>query len=181
MGLEVTGNLGKVMLESVRVAKTVAWNCIPEIDQRTWLATWKDHKKSIHIHCEEMAHEKEGPSAGVALTVSIFSLLTRRPIQRTIAMTGEINLCGDVLEIGGLREKLRGAAQAGCTDVVIPHSNWKDFLRITAKENDKTDLPPSSAFRVHPVKRIEEVLEMVFTTTTHPIPPPITTPAQVSS
>jgi endopeptidase La len=159
LGLQVTGNLGKVMTESVSVAKTVAWNNVSDDIKKYWFTTWKDYKTSIHIHCEEMGIEKEGPSAGCALTLCMISLLTNKPILKNVGITGEINLSGDVLEIGGLKEKLRGAKRAGCTLCIIPFNNLKHLDKIIAEE---PDLIQKNIFDVIPVKHVKEVLDKVF-------------------
>lgn len=128
LDLELTGQQGNVMKESMKVAKTVAWNILP-ISIKTKI---KSEMKTIgnyglHIHCPEAATPKDGPSAGLAITTAIISVLTQIPINNEIAMTGEINLNGKALEIGGLESKLYGAKRAGVKTVLIPRENEKDL------------------------------------------------------
>jgi ATP-dependent Lon protease len=133
LSLVLTGQQGDVMKESMRVAQTVAWNLLPRIKQ----TEIKDEMKlegnfGIHIHCPEAATPKDGPSGGVAITLAIISTLTKIPIKNTIAVTGEIDLNGQVRAIGGLSDKILGAIDAGASLVICPTEN-KDELRI-AKE-----------------------------------------------
>src|SRR6185437_3141231 len=125
-GILFTGNLGKVMGESVHVAKSVAWLNVPNNTQDEWIKEWKDKKYSIHVHCPDNATPKEGPSAGVALSLAIWSLLTKKIIPPHVAITGEMTLSGDITAIGGLKEKLEGARIAQCKTVIIPTENLKD-------------------------------------------------------
>lgn len=127
LSLELTGQQGDIMQESMKVAKTIAWNLLPE--------SRKDYIRNstsfgLHIHCPEAAQPKDGPSAGVAITISILSLLSNIPVNHTVAVTGEIDLNGNVLEIGGLESKLEGAQLAGVQKVLCPVSNKQDVDRI---------------------------------------------------
>lgn len=130
-GLSLTGNLGKVMQESGMVAKTLALQCTTMRVRRRWEDRWKSVKESIHVHCPEGAMSKDGPSAGTALTTAILSLLTGNKIRHNVGITGEINLSGEVMAIGGLRSKLYGAKSAGCIKVLYPKDNRKDVIKIT--------------------------------------------------
>jgi ATP-dependent Lon protease len=100
----------------------------------------KEHPKGLHIHCPEGATPKDGPSAGTAITCAItcaiYSILTDRPIRRDIAITGEINLQGDVMPIGGLENKIEGAKKAGVKTILYPKDNQKDIALI--KERNPT-------------------------------------------
>ena len=91
---------------------------------------WKNKPMGFHIHCSDGATPKDGPSAGGALTLAIYSLLTHRKIYNNVAMTGEINLQGRISAIGGLEEKLEGAKKAGCTLALIPKENNYDLTKI---------------------------------------------------
>ena len=157
--LELTGQQGEVMQESMRCAKTVAWNILPDQVKRKLNEEWKNFGSTgIHIHCPDGATPKDGPSAGAAITTAIISLLMRQEVNNTIAMTGEINLKGCITEIGGLREKLNGAKKAGVKHVLIPKGNIKDLNKIIANEN----CPLDSTFKVTPIDNIWDVLKICF-------------------
>jgi ATP-dependent Lon protease len=157
--LELTGQQGDVMQESMRCAKTVAWNIIPDKCKERLNREWKDFGNTgIHIHCPDGATPKDGPSAGAAITTAIISMLLREPVDNKIAMTGEINLKGEVTEIGGLSQKLNGAKKAGATHVLIPLQNKPDLDKIKAGESNPID----SNFKVTCVSNIWEVLGYVF-------------------
>ena len=131
--LILTGSLGEVMQESAQIALDYikANKEIFNVDLD------KLEDKSIHIHVPEGAREKEGPSAGVALTTALLSLFTNIPISSKISMTGEITLTGRVLPIGGLKEKVIGAYRAMVNKIFIPRENEKDLKEIpdNVKEN----------------------------------------------
>lgn len=157
--LELTGQQGDVMKESMRCAKTVAWNILPDKYKEKLNKEWKDFGNTgIHIHCPDGSTPKDGPSAGAAITTVILSLLMRQPINNKIGMTGEINLKGEVTQIGGLKNKLNGAKKAGVTHVLIPLENKKDFDKIIMEDSKLID----SNFKVTTVKHINEVLSHCF-------------------
>jgi len=141
-----TGSLGDVMKESVEAARTV----VRSRSRRLGIKDEAFEKKDIHIHVPEGATPKDGPSAGVAMAVSIVSVLTGIPIRRDIAMTGEITLRGRVLPIGGLKEKLLAALRAGIKTVFIPKENEKDLAEIP--DNVKNNLI------LIPVSDVDEVI-----------------------
>ena len=161
-GFSQTGNLGKVMKESGNVAKTLAWKMLDNVTQETWANRWKLVKESIHLHCPEGAVNKDGPSAGTALTVTILSLLTNNTIKNDVAITGEINLSGDVMAIGGLRSKLYGAKHAGCTLALYPADNAEDYIKIERECFDLFD----DTFHAVPVSTLSDVIPYVFSSTT---------------
>ena len=130
--LELTGKLGDVMKESGSVAKTLIWNLI---NTKIQTQIKKESSFSIHIHCPEGAQPKDGPSAGTALTISIFSLLTNLPISNEYAITGEIDFNYSLLPIGGLESKLEGAKRAGIYKVIIPKLNTEQLDIIKSKNN----------------------------------------------
>jgi len=159
--LELTGQQGNVMQESMRCAKTVAWNIIPDSYKKKLFEEWKNFGNTgIHIHCPDGATKKDGPSAGAAITTAIISLLMKQKVNNEIAMTGEINLKGQITEIGGLKEKLNGAKKAGAKHVLIPRENMKDLKKIIAGENSPLD----NTFKVTPVDNIWDVLRYCFNT-----------------
>ena len=141
-----TGSLGDVMKESMEAARTVvraranAWGILNAAFE----------KKDIHIHVPEGATPKDGPSAGTAMTTALVSALTGNPVKSNVAMTGEITLRGEVLAIGGLKEKLLAALRGGITVALIPHENVKDLAEIP--DNVKNGI------EIIPVKWIDEVL-----------------------
>jgi len=129
--LSMTGSQGDVMKESVHVAKTIAWSLLDPKKKDEY--TSEDSKKrpfGIHIHTPEGAVPKDGPSAGAAMTLAIYSLLSGIPVKNTVAMTGEIDLSRNVRAIGGLPAKLNGAKRAGATLALIPKENEDDLDRI---------------------------------------------------
>ena len=149
--MQITGKLGDVMQESVKAAKSyirsksLDYGIIPPIFD----------KKDFHIHVPEGATPKDGPSAGVGMVTSIISAITEIPVNRNVAMTGEITLRGLVLPIGGLKEKLLAAHRAGIKKVLIPNENKKDLVEVP-----KTIL---DSIEIIPVKNIDEVLKVALT------------------
>jgi ATP-dependent Lon protease len=145
-----TGQLGDVMQESIQAAMTVvrsraeALGIDPEFHQKT----------DVHIHVPEGATPKDGPSAGVAMCTALVSALTRMPVRSNVAMTGEITLRGEVLPIGGLKEKLLAAHRGGIDTVIIPQENERDLTEIP--KNIKQNLD------IHPVRWIDEVLDIAL-------------------
>ena len=145
--VKTTGKLGDVMQESVSAAlsyvrsKSISYGIKPTLFE----------KRDIHVHVPEGATPKDGPSAGVAMAVSMVSVLTGIPIRRDVAMTGEITLRGRVLPIGGLKEKLLAALRSGITTVFIPKDNEKDLVDVP--ENVKKHLT------IIPVSQADEVIE----------------------
>ncbi len=149
--MQITGKLGDVMQESVKAAKSFVrsksldFGVIPPIFE----------KKDFHIHVPEGATPKDGPSAGIAMVTSIVSSITDIPVNRQIAMTGEVTITGQVLQIGGLKEKLLAAHRAGINHVLIPKDNEKDLVDIPKKV--KEDI------KITPVKVVDDVLKIALT------------------
>ena len=149
--MEITGKLGDVMQESVKAAKSyirsksLDYGIIPPIFE----------KKDFHIHVPEGATPKDGPSAGVGMVTSIISAITEIPVDKNVAMTGEITLRGIVLPIGGLKEKLLAAHRAGIKKVLIPLENKKDLVEVP-EIIQKT-------MEIIPVKNVDEVLKVALT------------------
>ena len=146
--IQCTGQLGDVMKESV----SAAWSVVRSRAESVGLAPDFYEKKDIHVHVPEGATPKDGPSAGIAMTLAMVSAFTKIPVRADVAMTGEITLRGEVLPIGGLKEKLLAALRGGIKHVLIPKDNVKDLEEIP--ENVKTGLT------IHPAKWIDEVLAL---------------------
>ena len=156
LSLELTGQQGDVMKESMKVSKTVAWNIIPdEIKKKIYKEMEDNGNFGIHLHCPEGATPKDGPSAGGAITLSIISLLTGIKVKNTLALTGEIDLNGSIHEIGGLESKIEGGKIAGVKKILYPKSNQKDLDLILEKGNiiDNT-------IEVIPIENIYQIMEI---------------------
>ena len=154
--LLVTGQLGDVMQESVQAALSV----VRARSARLGLDAEFHQKLDIHVHVPEGATPKDGPSAGIAMCTALVSALTRIAVRGEVAMTGEITLRGRVLPIGGLKEKLLAAHRGGIRTVLIPEDNRKDLSEIPANV--------TSSLQIHPVKWIDEVLDLALE---RPLPP----------
>jgi ATP-dependent Lon protease len=147
---QITGKLGDVMQESVKAAKSfvrskcLEYGIIPPLFE----------KKDFHIHVPEGATPKDGPSAGIGMVTSIVSSLTNTPVRRDVAMTGEVTLTGQVLPIGGLKEKLLAAHRAGIKEVIIPKENEKDLIDMPKKIIDE--------IKISPVEYADEVLKIAL-------------------
>jgi hypothetical protein len=135
--LKLTGLQGDVMKESMNVAKTLAWNLTDTEIKKKWIQLFDEtREQGIHIHCPEGSISKDGPSAGAAITVALYSLFSKKPIKNTAAITGEICLNGEVTSIGGLENKINGGIRAGITTFLFPKSNNKDFIEWKKKDNN---------------------------------------------
>ncbi|MEE4163666.1 MAG: endopeptidase La [Woeseiaceae bacterium] len=145
-----TGQLGEVMTESIQAAMTVVRSRAPLLG----IDADFHQKYDVHIHVPEGATPKDGPSAGVGMCTALVSALTNIPVRADVAMTGEITLRGEVLPIGGLKEKLLAAHRGGINKVLIPQENEKDLAEIPKNIKDKLTIVP--------VKWIDEVLEQAL-------------------
>ena len=149
--MQITGKLGEVMQESVKAAKSyvrsksLEYGVIPPFFD----------KKDFHIHVPEGATPKDGPSAGIAMVTSIVSSITKIPVNKDIAMTGEVTVTGQVLPIGGLKEKLLAAHRAGIKQVLIPKDNEKDLVDMPQKIKDD--------IKITPIAVVDEVLKIALT------------------
>lgn len=146
----ITGHLGEVMQESVRAAMSV----VRSRAQRFGLKPKIFEDNDIHVHVPEGAIPKDGPSAGVAMCTALVSIFTGIPVKANVAMTGEITLRGEVLPIGGLKEKLLAARRGSIQHVIIPEENRKDLKEIP--ENVKNEI------QIHPVRWIDDVLALAL-------------------
>ena len=156
LSLQTTGSLEKVISESMEVAKTVAWSLLTELEQKQVITNFNN--TGLHIHCPDGSTTKDGPSAGTAITCAIYSLLLSKQIKNTVAITGEIDLDGNVTAIGGLDAKLTGAKRAGIKTVIVPYENKHDVDIVIEKIPDLFD----KSFKVKFVKHVSEVLRLVL-------------------
>ena len=155
--MTITGKLGDVMTESIQAAKSYVQSRAIDFGIKPTMFS----KKDIHVHVPEGATPKDGPSAGVGMVTSIVSVLTGIPVNKEVAMTGEVTLRGRVLPIGGLKEKLLAAHRGGIKTVLIPKENEKDLAEIP--DNIKRGL------KIVPATVVDEVLEHALTATLTPI------------
>tara|TARA_B100000579_G_scaffold407010_1_gene393922 strand:- start:15 stop:962 length:948 start_codon:yes stop_codon:yes gene_type:complete len=155
--MQITGKLGEVMQESVKAAKSyvrsksLEYGIIPPLFE----------KKDFHVHVPEGATPKDGPSAGIAIVTSIISSITGVPVNKDVAMTGEVTLRGNVLQIGGLKEKLLAAHRAGIKKVLIPRDNEKDLVELPEVIR--------KGIEIVCVKTVDEVLRHALTRELKPV------------
>jgi ATP-dependent Lon protease len=148
--LKVTGQLGEVMQESAQAAHSWAWSSAKELDlEPEWFA-----EHDVHVHVPAGAQPKDGPSAGVAIATAIVSIACGRPVSPDVAMTGEITLTGQVLQIGGVREKTLAAQRAGVKRVVLPRDNEPDLVDIPDEVRSELEFVLAD--------EVEQVLEAAF-------------------
>jgi ATP-dependent Lon protease len=163
-----TGQLGDVMKESIQAALSVVRARVDQLG----IDPEFHQKLDVHIHVPEGATPKDGPSAGIAMCTALVSVLTKVPVRSEVAMTGEITLRGRVLPIGGLKEKLLAAHRGGITTVIIPEDNKKDLADMPANI--------TSSLEIHPVRWIDEVLDIALERPLRPNPAKGETPAAVA-
>jgi ATP-dependent Lon protease len=153
-----TGKLGDVMQESIQAALSV----VRARSRRLGVKEDFYQKNDMHIHLPEGATPKDGPSAGIGIVTAMVSVLTGIPVRSDVAMTGEITLRGEVLQIGGLKEKLLAAHRGGIKTVLIPEENVKDLVDIPDNIKNKLEIVP--------VKWIDKVLEIALERQPDPLP-----------
>jgi ATP-dependent Lon protease len=156
--LTLTGHLGDVMKESIQAAMTV----VRSRAEHLGIEAGFYQKFDTHVHVPEGATPKDGPSAGIAMCTALVSSLSQIPVRANVAMTGEITLRGNVLPIGGLKEKLLAAHRGGIEMVIIPEENERDLVDIPKVILKKLD--------IHPVSTIDEVLDLALTEAPEPLP-----------
>ncbi|HNL53673.1 MAG TPA: magnesium chelatase domain-containing protein, partial [Turneriella sp.] len=144
--VKFTGQIGKVMNESAEIAVSFARSL--ENDDRFW------GKHDIHIHVPDGATPKDGPSAGITITTALLSLLRNQKIKSGYAMTGEIRLSGDVLPIGGLREKIVAARRVGIRNVIFPYDNLRDYEELPGELR--------KGLKIFAVKHYSEIEQLLF-------------------
>ncbi len=150
-GLTLTGQMGKVMRESAHLAMSYVRKIAVEKYQVP--AAWFE-KNHIHLHIPEGATPKDGPSAGISMATALLSLVTSRTIPDGLAMTGELSLTGQVLSIGGLKEKSLAAKRNRIVDIIIPKGNMRDLEEIPEIV--------SKGMTYHPVESFEEILPLIL-------------------
>jgi len=155
--MKTTGKLGDVMKESIDAASSYVRSISPKIG----VIPPEFERMDIHVHVPEGATPKDGPSAGVAMVTSIVSVLTQIPVHKDIAMTGEVTLRGNVLPIGGLKEKLLAALRGGIKTVLIPAENEKDLVEIPDNVKD--------GLKIIPVAHVRDVLKLALTRQPEPV------------
>jgi hypothetical protein len=159
LNLKLTGMQGDVMKESMNVALTLAWNITNKDKQDEIISIYKNNNTGIHIHCPEGAVPKDGPSAGTAITICIYSLLNNLKIKNNIAITGEISLDGTITAIGGLDLKILGGIKANVSEFLFPEENKKDFDEFMEKYKDN---PIINNISFYQIKNINNVFDLVF-------------------
>jgi ATP-dependent Lon protease len=150
---ELTGKQGEVMKESMACAKTVAFNLIKDTELKE-----KMKEQGLHVHCPSTSIPKDGPSAGGAISLAIYSYLTQKYIRNDVCMTGEIDLNGNITKIGGLEAKLVGARKAGATLALIPEENKEQLEKLYSEGK----LEQVEGFRVIPISNINQATEHIF-------------------
>lgn len=148
--LLLTGQLGNVMKESARLG----FSYVRSIGDDLGIDADFFEKNSVHIHIPEGATPKDGPSAGISMATAVISAITKRPVHKEFAMTGELTLRGKVLPVGGIREKVLAAHRAGCTKIILPQENRKDIEEIPA------DIQKELQF--YPVQSLQQVLDLAL-------------------
>ncbi|HYP53007.1 MAG TPA: S16 family serine protease, partial [Pyrinomonadaceae bacterium] len=149
-GVTLTGKLGEVMQESAQAALT----CIKARSERLSMSLDFIRKRDLHVHIPEGAIPKDGPSAGVTMATAMASALTRVPVRKDVAMTGEITLRGKVLPVGGVKEKLLAAHRFGITTAIIPKDNEKDIVEVPEEVR--------AEMHIELVETIDEVLALAL-------------------
>ena len=176
LNLELTGQQGDVMKESMQCAKTLAWNLLSKKDKDSINKDWDENGIwGLHIHCPEGGTPKDGPSAGAAITIAILSKLMNKYVNNTIAMTGEIDLHGNIHQIGGVHSKIDGAKAANVKTVLIPNDNKDDYVKYLKKQIESKNVSYKHEYsikqledladiniKVRVVSKIEEVMEIIF-------------------
>ena len=155
LDLLLTGNQGDIMKESMKVSKTVSLNYISQYFKKINIAK---QEYGIHIHCPNGGTPKDGPSAGSGITLAIISFITKKKIRHNFAITGEIDLDGNVIQIGGLHSKLNGAKSAGVNTVLCPKMNQTDYENIITKDPTLID----DTFNVIFIENIKEVVSLML-------------------
>jgi ATP-dependent Lon protease len=156
LDLRITGQQGEIMKESVEYALRIAYNMLPDTIKHDIMFDSSIKKNfGLLVHTPEAATKKDGPSAGVAMTLAIYSILANKQVKNNVAMTGEIDLCKNVRPIGGIYAKLTGAKAAGVSLVLIPFENLEDLQIL---RNDMMS-PEDDTFKVELINTFEDVIK----------------------
>jgi len=153
--LELTGQQGDVMKESMSCARTIAMELIARGSYREKLEEFNENKMGLHIHCPSTAMPKDGPSAGGAIATTIYSQITGLPIRKDVSMTGEIDLKGNITIIGGLGPKLKGAKRAGVKLALFPVENIEDMEKLRTEGES----PEDDNFKVQAISTVEDAIK----------------------
>jgi len=160
LDFKLTGLQGDVMKESMNVAKNLAWSLTPSAVKKGLLKTFKETLcQGIHVHCPEGSISKDGPSAGVAITIAIYSLLNNIPILNDVAITGEIDLQGNITAIGGLENKILGGIRSGIKTFLYPKENLNDLNHFIKKNEDDSTI---QNIKFIEISHITEVFKHIF-------------------
>ena len=156
LSLELTGNQGDTMRESMATARTVAWNLLSSQQQRK---LQQDAPFGLHIHAmsSTAAIPKDGPSGGIAITLAIYSTLTKKPVRHDVAITGEVDLRGNAVAVGGIGAKLRGAKAAGAKVILLPRANKDDVDKVREKDPELFE-----GITVHLIDTVHDALPYAF-------------------
>ena len=158
--MKLTGMQGDVMKESMHIAKTIAWSLTPPKRRSILIRNFNISKlQGIHTHCPEGAVPKDGPSAGTAVTVALYSIFNNKKINNMFGITGEINIRGQVTAIGGLELKIVGGIRGGIRNFIYPVANQEDFSKFAERYKGKHAIENISFY---PVKSIHEVFALIF-------------------
>lgn len=174
MRLELTGQEGDLMKESMSVAKTVAYNILPKEVKKKIHKEWGDDwSYGYHIHYPEGVTPKDGPSAGAALAIAIYSTMTKKKIRQDIAITGEIDTKGDIQAIGGLNSKVNDAKSAGFSMVLCPTENKNDVNKILSDNKDEN-------FTIKMISNIKEAISILVVDDDKKEPSVLSKPRKIS-
>jgi ATP-dependent Lon protease len=157
--LSMTGSLQNVMTESMTIAKNIALDLLQDNEKKSIMQQMKNDDnmmKGIHIHCPEGAVQKDGPSAGMAITLCLYSLFTQKRIPENFSFTGEIRMNGEILRVGGIPSKVMGALRSGIDNIIMPKENQKDY-ELLIEECDTL-----KEHTVHFVEHIDEAIEILW-------------------
>jgi ATP-dependent Lon protease len=163
LDLTLTGSLGDVMKESIKVSLTNAWNLTSESVQNELIKKYNNPSKNnvygLHIHCPSISTKKDGPSATTAFTVILYSLFNNIKIKNYFGITGETSFDHVLTEIGGLREKIIHSIPSGITEFIYPKENEYDFKKIMDVYKDSDII---KGIKFHCIEKIEDVLDLIL-------------------
>jgi ATP-dependent Lon protease len=156
--VEISGLIGDMMNESIKLAKNMAWNLLDDKTKNKYIEKWKKTPEGINISFTTISEKIDGPSATAMITIIIYSLLSERKIKNIYAVTGEMDMAGNIKEIGGLKEKLYGAKKEGIKHVLCPYENKNDLEQFIDKNKDFFN----KDFTIKMVKNIKEIIDEIL-------------------